>query len=166
MYFEKFPYTFYSLDDLRTVQFVQNWLLRVKFTDELKTKYALYDEYDILDGETPEIIADRFYNNPQYHWIILLYNDILDPRFEWPLSVNNLLEYVRGKYGADQVDGIHHYENAEGFWVNSNAVGAIAVTNLLYEDRVNEEKRRIKILKPQYIETVIREFVDTIETAV
>jgi len=166
MYFENFPYTFYSLDDRQTIQFIQNITLRAVINDKIKQNYSLYDEYDILDGETPEILADKLYNNSQYHWIILHMNDILDPRFEWPLSVNNLLEFVKAKYGANNVDSLHHYEDNEGYVVNSNAPFATPVTNFVHEDRVNESKRRIKILKPQYVSTVVREFKDAIESAI
>ena len=166
MYFANFPYTFYSLDDRQSVQFIRNITLRAVINDKIKQNYALYDEYDIKDGETPEILADKFYNNSNYHWIILHMNEIHDPRFEWPLSVNNLLEYTKAKYGAANINNVHHYEDNEGYVVNSNAPFATPVTNFLYEDRLNESKRRIKILKPQYVSTVNREFRDSIESAI
>ena len=34
----------------------------------------------------------------------------------------------------------------------------IAVTNFIFEDRENELRRRIKLLKPQFIERIIRDF--------
>ena len=85
MYFEKFPTTFYTLDDQKTVQIVRNIFLRLNINENIKNNLSLYDEYDVLDGETPEIVADKFYKNPQSHWLILHMNDILDPRFDWPL---------------------------------------------------------------------------------
>ena len=95
MYFEKFPTTFYTLDDQKTVQIVRNIFLRLNINENIKNNLSLYDEYDVLDGETPEIVADKFYKNPQYHWLILHMNDILDPRFDWPLSTNNLIKYCQ-----------------------------------------------------------------------
>lgn len=158
MYFEKFPTTNYSLDDISTVQTVRNIFLRIVFSDEIKNNYGLFDEYDVLDGETPEILADRFYSNPQYHWIILHMNDMLDPRYDWPLSSNNLRLYCESKY--ENINDIHHYVNADGYIVNSTAPGAIAVTNFQYEDEFNETKRRIKVLKPEYLEAVVRDFTN------
>lgn len=161
MYFERFPTTYYSLDDLNSVQVVRNILVRVLFSDEIKNNFSLFDEYDILDGETPEIVADRFYRNAQYHWVILHMNNILDPRYDWPLSTVNLRNYCESKY--DNINDVHHYENSEGYWVNSTAPGATPVTNFMYEDAQNELKRRIKILKPQYLESVIRDFNSKLE---
>ena len=88
MYFQNFPITYYSLDDTSTAQVVTNIALRIKLSDELKNNLALYDEYDIKDGETPEMVADKFYSNPLLHWLVLHTNDILDARFDWPLDSN------------------------------------------------------------------------------
>ena len=59
MYFKSFPYTYYSLDDTSTVQVVTNITTRVTLSEEVKNNLALFDEYDIKDGETPELIADK-----------------------------------------------------------------------------------------------------------
>ena len=118
MYFKSFPYTLYSLDDISTVQVVTNITNRVSLSDEVKTNLSLYDEYDIKDGDTPELVADRFYSNPELHWLILHYNEIIDPRFDWPLDTNNLNRQVASKYA--NVNGIHHYEDANGNYVNGN----------------------------------------------
>ena len=120
MYFKSFPYTFYSLDDISTVQVVTNITARVILSDEVKTNLGLFDEYDIKDGETPELVADKFYNNPELHWIVLHYNEIIDPRFDWPLSTNNLNLYVASKY--TDVNGIHHYEDANLNYINGNVI--------------------------------------------
>ena len=118
MYFKSFPYTLYSLDDISTVQVVTNITNRVSLSDEVKTNLSLYDEYDIRDGDTPELVADRFYSNPELHWLILHYNEIIDPRFDWPLDTNNINRQVASKYA--NVNGIHHYEDANGNYVNGN----------------------------------------------
>ncbi len=161
MYFEKFPITFFSLDDLETVQLVRNIFLRLNINQNIKDNLAIFDEYDILDGETPEIVADKFYRNPQLHWLILHMNDILDPRFDWPLSHINLIRYSQSKYA--NVGAIHHYIDANGYIVNSNYAGATSVSNFDYEDELNENKRRIKVLKPQYVEAVNKEFNNKLE---
>lgn len=161
MYFEKFPVTYYSQDDRKTIQIVRNIFLRININQLVKNNLSIYDEYDILDGETPEIVSDRFYNNSQYHWIIMHMNDILDPRYDWPLSTANLIKYCDSKYTNSQAT--HHYENSDGYWVNSTAPGAVPISNFQYEERLNENKRRIKVLKPQYLEAVIKEFDSKLE---
>ena len=118
MYFKSFPYTLYSLDNTTTVQVVTDITNRVALSDEVKTNLSLFDEYDIKDGETPELVADKFYSNPELHWLILHYNEIIDPRFDWPLDTNNFNRQVASKYA--NVNGIHHYEDASGNYVNGN----------------------------------------------
>lgn len=161
MYFERFPTTYYTLDDQKTVQIVRNIFLRMVINDTIKNNLSLIDEYDIVDGDTPEIVSHKFYRNSQYHWLVLHMNDILDPRYDWPLSSNNLFKYCESKYA--NVYATHHYENANGDWVNSNYPNATAISNYTYEDRLNESKRRIKVLKPQYVEAVLREFTNKLE---
>ena len=118
MYFQNFPYTFYPLDNATTVQVVTDITNRAVISDEVKSNLGLYDEYDIKDGETPELLADKFYGNPEQHWLILHYNEIIDPRFDWPLDTNNLNRYVAGKYA--NVNAVHHYEDANGNYANGN----------------------------------------------
>lgn len=135
-YFEKFPKIVYTLDEYRTGQIVPDILRRTKFISELTSNFAYFDEYDVKDGETPEIVADLFYNNPTLHWVILQTNEIIDPRFDWPLSTKNLLEYTRGKYA--NINAIHHYEDSSGNITNgnvsvisSNEFGNVYVGNVL-----------------------------------
>lgn len=153
MYFNNFPYTYYTLDNNKTVQIVKNITLKVVLNDVLKSNYGMYYDYDVKDGETPEIVSYKMYNTTMLHWLILHMNDIVDPRFEWPLSNYALMQYVEGKY--DNPNAVHHYLNSNGDIVNSTEVGAYPVSNFEYEDGLNESKRRIKVLKPQYVEDVV-----------
>jgi len=160
MYFEYFPTTLYTLDDRTTVQLVTNIFLRNVINEDIKKNLSLFDEYDIKDGETPELLSFKFYRTSKLHWILLHYNDILDPRFDWPLSTQNLIKYCESKY--TNINATHHYVNSDGFIVNSNEVGALSVSNFTYEEEVNESKRRIKVLKTTYVDSFVREFVNKI----
>ena len=160
MYFEYFPLTLYTLDDGTTLKVVTNIFLRNVIGDNIKNNLSLFDEYDIIDGETPEIVSTKFYRTPNLHWLILHYNDILDPRFDWPLSTFNLIKYCESKY--TNINAAYHYINSDGFIVNSTEIGATPVSNFVYEEQRNEEKRRIKILKTTYVDSVVKEFVNKI----
>ena len=119
MYFEAMPLTLYSVEDDRSnVKLVTNITTRVKISTQIKNQFGLYDEYDVKDGETPELVAEKFYNNSKLHWIILHYNDIIDPRFDWVMETNNLVKYVTDKYS--NINGIHHYEDANEVYTNGN----------------------------------------------
>jgi len=136
MYFKSFPYTFYSLDDASTVQVVTNITTRVTLSEEVKTNFGLFDEYDVKDGETPELVANKFYNNSELHWLVLHYNDIIDPRFDWPLDTNNLNRQVAAKY--TDVNATHHFEDATGNYTNGNAyiLSSNAFTNFSVNDAI------------------------------
>ena len=111
-YFQKYPLTVFSLDEYKSGQVLPNLTLRSKFLSNVVTNSALYDLYDIVDGETPETTAAKFYGDPGLHWIILQSNDILDPRFGWPLSPSDLKKVAEGKY--TNINGAHHYEDNSG----------------------------------------------------
>ena len=116
-YFQKYPLTVFSLDEYKSGQVLPNLTLRSKFLSNVVTNSSLYDLYDIVDGETPESTAAKFYGDPGLHWIILQSNDILDPRFGWPLSPFDLKKFAEGKY--TNINAVHHYENDSGDIVTS-----------------------------------------------
>lgn len=124
-----------------------------------------FDIYDVRDGETPEMIAHRYYEESEYHWIILLANDIQDYYNEWPMAVPQLEKFIVSKY--DDVDGIHHYtikqesgDTTVDIEIPNNTGYPLAtpVTNYQYEAALNEEKRRIKLIQPRYVESIEKEF--------
>ena len=165
MYFDFFPQTYYTLDNGNSVQVVTNIFLRAVINEQTKSNLTIYDKYDIQDGETPDIVAHKFYGFSGLHWLVLHINDILDPRFGWPLSNYGLIEYVNSKYENPQ--GIHHYEDSNGRIVDVSGLDEIPViyypvSNFMYEDRLNESKRQIKMLKPEFVNKVVSEFRDKI----
>ena len=117
-YFSKFPRMVYTLDEYKTGQVLPDIFRRTKFLSDLTNSFAFFDEYDVKDGETPEIVADLFYNEPTLHWVILQANEIVDPRFDWPLSTYNLQQFVEGRY--NNVNAIHHYIDSDGYQTNAN----------------------------------------------
>lgn len=155
MYFQNFPSIYYEYDigGQRIVKVVKDITINVRVQKQLLENISLYDEYDIKDGETPEIISARIYGSPLYHWVILMINQRYDYINEWPLNTNTLLAYVAAQY--DDPNDIHHYETEDGFIVSSDYPGAIAVTNFQYEDFQNEKKRRIKLISPDYLGVIM-----------
>jgi hypothetical protein len=98
-YFNYFPKTSYYLsDDAKSVDTVTNIMSRFKFNATFKDQLVMYYKYDITDGETPEIIADKLYGSPEKHWMILAVNNIKNPQFDWPLRYNDLTKYIDIKY--------------------------------------------------------------------
>lgn len=101
-FFSYYPKTFYvSNNNVSGVDSVTNIITRFKFEDSLKQNSTAFYPYQIQEGDTPEIIAHKYYDDPERHWIVLLFNDIIDPQFEWPLNSQTLIEYINEKYSAN-----------------------------------------------------------------
>lgn len=85
-------------------------LQRVSLRNEIVNLTTIYDDYFINAGESPDIVAYKLYGRPEYHWIIMLTNNIVDPFGEWPMSQLALSKHVIKKYGVGNEDDIHHWE--------------------------------------------------------
>ena len=161
MYFKDFPRFLYgfkygnSLKTSAVVDVTRN----IRFRRDLLANISLYDTYDMKDGETPEIIAEKFYGNAQYHWIVMLVNERFDYINDFPLPEPQLVRVISDKY-PDNEFGIHHYEDVNGFVVNSDVPGAVSVSNSDYERNLNEQKRRIKLVSPSLISTILKNYKD------
>ena len=164
MYFEDFPKFAYDFDIAgeKKVLLITDITRNVRFRKELLANISLWDEYDIVDDETPEIIAEKIYGNANYHWIIMLLNERFDYIADFPLSYPKLVRYVEDKYGQANINAAHHYENTSGYIVNSDSVGATPVSNLQHEEIINESKRRIKLITPSMVDKVIEQFGDVL----
>lgn len=159
MYFMKFPLIEYEFEINGKVErrVVRDITTNVRVRKEILANITLYDEYDIKEGETPEIIADKVYGSSVYHWVIMLCNQRYDYDTDFPLTSSQFDEFVSDKYGSN-LYATHHYVNSDGYIVSSDAAGAIAVTNYQYEQDINESKRRIKLINPTLLASIIAQF--------
>lgn len=162
MYFKDIPTILYDFDIKKTKNFkiVKDITHNVRVRKELLSNISLYDEYDIRDGETPEIIAHKIYGNSEYHWIIMLANDRYDYINDFPLSAYNLEQHIIQKYGIPGAYDTHHYIDSNGYVVDSSNPDATSVSNYQYEDELNETKRRIKIISPELLNTILKNYKD------
>ena len=167
-YFSSFPKIYYDAAGNGNYKLVTNLLRRVQIKEGLKESAALFDLYDITGEETPESVAEQFYGNQKYYWVILLFNNIKDRFYDWPLSQEQFETYVNDKYS--NINGVHHYEvtqdsgsttsfdNSHKIQVNSTVTGATAVTNYDYELRLQQKKGRIKLIKSEFLDLIMEEF--------
>ena len=161
MYFKNFPRILYDFDisnetkALALTDITRN----IRFRRDILANITVYEYYDIVDGETPEIVAEKVYGNAQYHWVVMLANEMYDYLGDWPLKYIDLEQFVEDKYGSAS-DSIHHYIDENGFVVNSDFPGATSVSNRQYEEQVNESKRSIKIISRDLLSTIIKNFKD------
>ena len=153
------PYTSQATETKATI--LTDITRNIRFRRDVLGNITVYDYYDIVAGETPEIVAEKIYGNPQYHWIVMLVNERYDYLNDWPLTQPNLDQYIIDKYG-DTANDIHHYENANGIIVPYDYPAATPISNAEYENIVNEGKRTIKIISKDLISTILKNFKDEI----
>lgn len=98
-YFNFFPTTPYTNSNNSTAyDTVTNIISRFAFEESLKQNSSLFYPYEIQDGDTPEMIASKYYGSSEKHWIVLLFNNIIDPQYDWPLDQRTLIKYINDKY--------------------------------------------------------------------
>ena len=160
MYFSKLPYKVFDIQGTNFL--LTDILTRIIPSKELKENLTLYEMYNVKDGETPEMVANNFYGNTGYHWVLLLVNDITRVWDQWVLPYNVLSDYVISKYGKDNIYDVHHYYDSEGYIVNQeNSVGS--VSNLEYETEENEKRRYIRVLNPLLLSAFVKEFENLVK---
>jgi len=171
MYFSFFPQGTYDIKGNGIDTLVTDLMVRVKIRSKVMNEASLYDLYDVPEGETPEMTALKHFGSTHYHWIILLTNDITDRYYGWPLTTFEFENYVNNKY--TNPDGVHHYEITQKsgvttgngpsdyshkIIVNSTVPNAEVVTNRDYEQRIQDEKRQIRLLNAAYLPLLLEEF--------
>lgn len=112
MYFSQFPKIYYDFPQdatSSTLQILTDITQNVRVRKQVLENITLYDEYDMLEGETPEIVAEKFYGNPEYHWIIMLVNQRYNYLQDFPMTSYELDQYISDTYG-DGIYQVHHYE--------------------------------------------------------
>lgn len=193
MYFKNFPKIYYNFNirGTDTLLVVKDITLNLRVVKEVLSNIYMYDEYYIKDGETPEIIAEKFYGDPTLHWVIMLVNERFDYVNDFPKSELTLEQYVEEKYkdpnppniipttgyeygrnGHHKLFGRWHYVTADG--VVSDLPDGVelkdsiltAVSNYDYETKINEQKRNIKLISKDYINVFIDNIQDAFKTNV
>jgi len=161
---------------------VKNIFKRSKLRTDVNQSITAFTYYQIREGYRPDMVAEEIYDDSELDWVVLTSNNITNIRDQWPLSHNELYNHILEKYGSEaNILGVHHYETKKmvdeynrtvipaGLQVDANFTfqyknysnsmvtvnPVVSVTNYDYETKLNEEKRKIKILKPQYLSMFI-----------
>ena len=160
---------------------VKNLFKRAKLREDIYQDLSFFTKYDVLGDDRPDNVADIIYGDPTLDWVVLLSNNIVNVQSEWPLSQGDFNRYITDKYDSEEIlySGIHHYESREvkasdgtiiipsgsrvsvgqsvSFYdelSNQQVIRtdvAMPITNYMHEDRLNNEKRSIFLLKPIYL---------------
>ena len=159
---------------------VKNLFRRVKMSEEIFGNLTFFNKVMVKDGERPDFIAYKAYGSANLDWLVMLSNNIINYESEWPMDQNSFNNYLLNKYGSYQaMYDIHHYETVEvkdgngnlimqkgltvpkdfSFTYTDSSTGseviasnfALPVSNQEYEERIEQTKQQIFLLKPQYI---------------
>ena len=114
-FFDKFPLVQYTLNKQLYSEYdtATNLLFRIGLVrDMMENNISAYYNYAIVDGDRPEIVAEKVYGDAEAHWIILYANNIFDPYYDWPMDSRTFDNYITDKYGsiAWAQTNYHHYE--------------------------------------------------------
>jgi len=179
-YFKFFPTTPHDLTNVGQKVDLTNIIRRFKIRPDLLTDTRVYYNYEIQSGERPDTVADKFYDDSSFYWLILLFNKIDDPIFEWPLFNYDWEQYIKGKYGSisSAQATVHEYRKIlnektvkyDGtiiperyVVVDSTTYSGVnpssrqSISKYDWEDELNEERRKIKILHERYLSNITKQ---------
>jgi hypothetical protein len=169
---------------------VKNFFKRGKLREDIFQNLAFFTKYEIKGNDRPDNVAFEVYQDSSLDWLVLLCNNILNIQTEWPLPQNDFDRFLLDKYGDYDTlyNGIHHYETAEiknsqgvtivpaglqvqdGYSVSyydffldqqiQTGNLSIPVTNYEYEEKIENDKRNIFLLKPRYLNVVLDDLED------
>lgn len=165
MYFSEFPKIYYDFPnytgDDTFLQVLTDITANVRIRKKILEDVSLYDEYDIKEGETPEIIAEKIYGNPEYHWVIMLANQRYDYLKDFPMTSAELHQHVANTYGQDHIYDVHHYEQ-NGIYIEASGVLKVpknVIKDIKINDYIIEESyanARVESINADALELVVR----------
>ena len=163
---------------------VKNLFRRIKLREDIFQDSTVFEKYQIRGDDRPDNIANQFYGRPDYDWIVLVSNNIVNIQTEWPMPQNTFDTFILNKYGTYQnANAVRHYEtrevkNSQGVvivpagqivdkgysytyyeefqqaFVDTGDI-TVEVTNYDYETRIEEAKRDIFLLKRRYLPVIL-----------
>ena len=169
---------------------VKNLFKRVLLREDIYSNLMYFTKYDIQGDDRPDNVAHRIYSDSTLDWLILLSNNITHIPTEWPLAQNDFDRFLLDKYGSydNLYNGVHHHETVEvkdsneviivpaGLEVSADFTTTYydyyvsdmvtklditrPVTNYQYEEKIQNKKREIFILKQEYVSVVMDDIAD------
>lgn len=178
-YFKDFQKIQYNLDGVTRTNVI-NILNRFDVLSRVLERTELFYDYIIRGNETPEMVAEKFYGDMKYHYIITFFNKILDPYYDWPMADNVFEKYMEENFGTENytkqtvkyyyhviqhksigIDGkeIPEQKNIIQYddYLKLDSFERDYITIYDYEAERNEKKRFIKILDSIYLKQIEEE---------
>ncbi len=169
---------------------VKNFFKRVNLREDIYQDLTFFTKYSILGDDRPDNVANKVYQNPSLDWVILLANNITHIPTEWPMTQNDFDGFMLEKYNNynNLYNGVHHHETIEvkdsnditivpaGLNVSSDFTQTYydyymkkvetasnitrPVTNYEYEEKLENKKREIFIMKQEYLGVILDDIED------
>ena len=169
---------------------VKNFFRRATLREDIFQSLTFFTKYSIEGDDRPDNVANKVYSNSDLDWVILLANNITHIPTEWPMAQNDFDRFLLDKYGTYEnlYNGVHHHETVEvkdsnnvtivpaGLEVSADFTttyfdyfisGMVTklditrpVTNYQYEEKIENKKRNIFILKQEYVSVVLDDIED------
>ena len=169
-------------------QVVKNIFKRAIVRNDIFDEVTAFTKYSVEGDERPDQVAFNFYGDSGLDWVVLTTNNIIHVRDEWPMGPNDFLTYVNSKYTTQELSNIHHYEtkiirDSRGRLIQPKGLkdpaghsitfldnGALRTESSLtsftffeYETNLNDEKRNINVLRPEYLTIFLEDFEEIME---
>ena len=171
---------------------VKNLFKRTKISQTIFDDLTYFTKYQVIADERPDNIAYKIYGDSNLDWMVMIANNITNLQNEWPLEEQSFYRFLINKYGSEAgIESVHHYESQKvidskekvivpkGLEVPSNYSVTFldsgtkteqirtnitdAITNRQFEERVQDEKRNIFLIKPRFIGLIIEEMERVME---
>tara|TARA_B100001996_G_scaffold99282_1_gene74324 strand:- start:293 stop:946 length:654 start_codon:yes stop_codon:yes gene_type:complete len=161
----------------------KNLFKRGKIRDDFFQNAVAFEKFLIVGDDRPDNVAEKVYGDSQLDWVVLISNNILNVRDEWPMSQYDFQRYINNKYDPEQLNQIHHYETVDvrdeedililqgGMVVDANFIFKYSqdgdnyslsgsqvlksFTYYEYETKRNDKKRDIYVVRSNYLDMII-----------
>jgi hypothetical protein len=162
---------------------VKNFFMRGKLREDIFQNVAVFTKYEVKGDDRPDNVAFEFYGDANLDWLVLTCNNIINVYDEWPMTQFNFENYLLDKYDTyENINATHHYETTEvknskgvvivpaGLEVDSNysvsfydeeiegmtivSSPVTEITNYHYEEKLQQDKRNIFLLKARFLNVV------------
>lgn len=159
MYFKNFANITYGNKKAKNI------MARPKIVDDVLSNTEAFYDYIIPEGFRAEQVADLYYDNPEYVWLIYLCNNIVDPYYDWPLTQTEFDQYLTDKYGsieAAKTQNIHYKNKTTGALISPDtytlngtfdkikATDYEELSAYTFEHDANEAKRNIRLIDKRF----------------
>lgn len=165
-YFENFPKRWVELPNGESV-LLTNITRVVAIPEEFRKNEGLSISYAINDLDRPDSISERLYGTNDYWWTVLAMNGMFNIWEDWPMTVDQLNQYIEQEYPDNHYSDTLLFVTPDG---NQTDIQALKMTSdfstdediisvfqlreisiLEYETEINDKKRNIRLVHPDYI---------------